>query len=342
MLFADTAFPKGEKTWDRFKELWHENRGTIDLYLDEVRDDPSLDELGYYVPVELLVPRDAEDFGCVEIFKNNLFEICEARNNNVELNISAKANQKGFFNDIKSLMEKRNPVLCSRIEWKTNDGGDIKAQDLIALAWIPLTLITPVKDEAGKVIEPVAANKIYSAKGSCLKQFEKLMASPDVTVQAGTDYKRTLKNTEVSSAFKIAVELPELYDYIYENFPALYNAANGKYGRINEVKKLNENRREKKTPFSDKGIDIVSPEGYIVPLVYGLQALMVNKSVNGHNEIVWLQPPMEFLQNNLGKIVKSYSGIISMGDYDPQKIGKNAQSYNQALSDFKLAIAGLI
>ncbi len=342
MLFADTAFPKGEKTWDRFKELWHEYRGTIDLYLDEVRDDPSLDELGFYVPVELLVPRDAEDFGCVEIFKNNLFEICEARNNNVELNISAKANQKGFFNDIKSLMEKRDPVLCSRIEWKTNDGGDIKAQDLIALAWIPLTLITPVKDEAGKVIEPVAANKIYSAKGSCLKQFEKLMASPDVTVQAGTDYKRTLKNTEVSSAFKIAVELPELYDYIYENFPALYNAANGKYGRINEVKKLNENRREKKTPFSDKGIDIVSPEGYIVPLVYGLQALMVNKSVNGHNEIVWLQPPMEFLQNNLGKIVKSYSGIISMGDYDPQKIGKNAQSYNQALSDFKLAIAGLI
>ena len=342
MLYAEKPFPKGEKTWDRFKELWHENRNTIDVYLDELRKDSSLGNLSFYVPIELLVPRDAEDFACVEVFKNDLLEICEARNNNVELNISAKANQKGFFDALKSLMGKRNPALCDRIEWKTNDGGDIKAQDLIALAWIPLALITQVKDETGKVIEPIAANKIYSAKGSCLKQFEKLMASPDVTVKTSADYKRELKNTEVNSAFQIAVELPELYDYIYENFPSLYNAADGKYGRITAVKKLNETRKEKKAPFSGKDIDMLSPEGYIMPLMYGLQALMVNKTVNGHNEIAWVQPPMTFLCNNLGKIVKYYSGIINVCDYDPQKVGKNAQSYEQALAGFKMAIAGIL
>ena len=342
MLYAGKPFPKGEKTWDRFKELWHENRSVIDIYLDELRKDSSIGNLSFYVPVELLVPRDAGDFACVEAFKNDLLEICEARNNNVELNISAKANQKGFFDGLKSLMEKRNPALCSRIEWKTNDGGDIKAQDLIALAWIPLALITQVKDETGKIIEPIAANKIYSAKGSCLKQFEKLMASPDVTIKTSADYKRELKNTEVNSAFQIAVELPELYDYIYENFPALYNSADGKYGRITAVKKLNETRKEKKTPFSGNDIDILSPEGYIMPLVYGMQALMVNKTVNGHNEIAWVQPPMTFLQNNLGKIVKYYSGIINICDYDPQKVGKNAQSYEQALAGFKMAIAGIL
>ena len=48
------------------------------------------------------------------------------------------------------------------------------------------------------------------------------------------------------------------------------------------------------------------------------------------------------LRNNLGKIVKSYSGIISMCDYDPQKVGKNAQSYEQALGSFKMAIAGIL
>ena len=79
-----------------------------------------------------------------------------------------------------------------------------------------------------------------------------------------------------------------------------------------------------------------------MPLIYGLQALMMKKTINGHSEIVWGQPPMEFLRNNLGKIVKSYSGIISMCDYDPQKVGKNAQSYEQALGSFKMAIAGIL
>ena len=170
MCYAEKSFPKGEKTWDRFKELWHENRNLIDAYLDVLRKDSTLESLNFYVPVELLVPRDADDFACVEVFKNDLLEICEARNNNVELNASAKANQKGFFDTLKALMEKNNPDLANRIEWKTNDGGDIKAQDIIALTWIPLTLITQIKDETGKAIEPVAANKIYSAKGSCLKQ----------------------------------------------------------------------------------------------------------------------------------------------------------------------------
>ena len=260
----------------------------------------------------------------------------------MELNISAKANQKGYFDTLKCLMEKRYPDLCGRVEWKTNDGGDIKAQDIVALAWIPLSLITPVKDDNGKVIEPVAANKIYNSKGSRLKQFEKLMASPDVTMRTTVDYKRELKNAEVSSAFNVAVELPMLYDYIYEKFPMLYNSADGKYGRITSVKKLNDTYKDKKSPFFRKSIDILSPEGYIAPLVYGLQALMINREVNGHKEICWYQNPMEFLHKNLGKIVKYYSGIISICDYDPQKVGKNAQSYEQAIAGFKMAIAGIL
>lgn len=342
MAYKEKPFPKGEKTWDRFKEIWSENRSDIDEYLEALRKDAPLGSLNFYVPVELLIPRDANDFICVEVFKNNLLEICEARNNNVELNVSAKANQKGFFDTLKSLMEKQDPSLCSRIEWKTNDGGDIKAQDLIALTWIPLALISPVQDENGKTIEPISANKIYSAKGSCLKQFERLMSSPDVTSKTSADYKRELKNIEVTSAFQIAVELPELYDYIYENFPSLYNAADGKYGRITAVKKLNTNRKEKKAPFSNRTIDMLSPEGYIVPLVYGLQALMIKKNINGYNQIAWSQPPLVFLHNNLSKIIKYYSGIISVCDYDPQKVGKNSQSYEQALAGFKMAIAGIL
>jgi hypothetical protein len=344
MTYAGKPLSRGDKnvTWDRFKELWSANRRVIDEYVEAMRQDSSLGNLDFYVPVELIVPRDTDDTACVESFKNNLFEICEARNNNVELTTSAKSNQKGYFDTLKSLMMKRDPALCDRIEWKTNDGGDIKAQDLISLAWIPLSLISPVKDENGKTIETIAANRIYSSKGSCLKQFERLMTSPDVTIQTSTDYKRELKNQEVNSAFEIAVELPELYDYIYENFPTLYNAADGKYGRITAVKKLNETRKDKKTPFSGRDIDMLSPEGYIVPLVYGLQALMAKKEVEGRSKIVWTQPPIEFLHDNLGKIVKYYSGFISICDYDPQKVGKNLQSYEQALAGFKMAVAGIL
>ena len=342
MEHKGVSFPKGAKTWDDFKQLWQANRDVIDEYLDALRKDPDIGNLSFYVPVELLVPRSAEELASVEAFKNDLLEICAARNNNVQLQVSAKANQLGYFDTLKSLMDEHNPALSNRIEWKTNDGGDIKAQDIIALAWIPLTLITPVKDANGRTLEPVLAQSIYGGKGGCLKQFEKLMSSPEVTAETSADYKRKLENPEVDSAFKIAVELPELYDYIYRVFPDLYNAAGGSYGRITAVKKLNEKRKDKKPPFTEIEIDTISPEGFIVPLVYGLQALMENRAVNGRNEIRWTQSPRVFLQNNLKKIVAHYVGIFSMCDYDPQKLGKNSQSYAQALAGFKMAIAGIL
>ena len=340
--FKAISFPRGAITWDKFKVLWNSNREIIDAYLDALRKDPDSEDFSFYVPVELIVPRNADDIMSVESFKNDLLEICAARNNNVQLPISAKANQRGYFDVLKSLLDNHNVAVSNRIEWKTNEGGDIKAQDLVALVWIPLALISPVKDANGRTIDPVLPQNIYRGKGGCLKQFEKVMSSPDVTIETSADYKRELRNAEVTSAFKIAVELPELYDYIYEMFPKLYNAAGGCYGNITAVKALNEKRKDKTTPFTNHSVDTMSPEGFIVPLVYGLQALMETKTIDGHKEIQWKQAPMIFLHHNLGKIVKYYSGIFSMCDYDPQKIGKNPQSYAQALSGFKMAIADIL
>ena len=58
-------------------------------------------------------------------------------------------------------MKKRNSSLESNIEWKTNDGGEIKVQDLIALAWIPLNLVEDIHDSEGKSIDAIAPNKLY-------------------------------------------------------------------------------------------------------------------------------------------------------------------------------------
>lgn len=340
--FKEIKMPKGSKTWDAFKALWTEYRDVIDEYLKSLKSEDGNRDLDFYVPIELLVPKDIDDFSCVESFKNDLLDICAARNNNVQLQISAKANQLGYFDTFKQYMDLHNADISNRIEWKTNDGGDIKIQDIIALTWIPLSLITPVRDTLGKTIEPVAAYKLYSGKGNCLKQFERLMSSPDVTVEASSDYKRELKNDEVCSAFKVAVSLPELYDYIFEMFPKYYNSTGGNYGRIIAVKNLNKKKKNKQTPFTNKIIETVSPDGFVMPLVYGLQALMENKNINGHNSIEWSGNPMIFLHNNLEKIISYYSGIFSLCDYDPQKVGKNPQSYAQALAGFKMAIAGIL
>lgn len=334
--------PKGSKTWTEFKKLWNENREIVDDYLDILRAESQISDLKFYVPVELLVPYDINDYDCVEAFKNDLLEICAARNNNVELQLSAKSNQKGYFDTLKKYMDESNADVSGRIEWKLNEGGDIKVQDLIALVWIPLSLIDSVEDSDGKIIEPVAANKIYGGKGACLKQFEKLMSSPNVTFGTSADYRRELKNIEVTSALKVAADLPELYDYIYEMFPYLYNADGGRYGRITAVKSLNAKRKEKKAPFTAREIETLSPDGFIVPLVYGLQSLMEKKVVNGYSEIRWIVPPMEFLKENLEKIVADYVGILSLCDWDPQKVGKSNQSYITALKGFKMALAGIL
>lgn len=340
--YAEKKFPKGPKTWDQFKSIWDDNTQIINQYLIYLKKNPDIKDLNYLIPIEIDVPKDPEDIACVTKYKNDLFDICYARNNNAQLANSDKANHRGYFDDLKSYMEKRNKNLSDRIIWKSNDGGNIKAQDLVALSLIPLNLITPVKDENGKEIDTIAPNKIYSGKGSCLQQFERIMSSEDVTVIDENDSKHKLLNDEVASALQIAVDLPELYDYIYENFPALYNAAGGSYGRITAVKSLNSKKKSKYTPYLGKKIETLSPEGFIVPLVYGLQTLMTKTIVNGKNTIIWTQPPMPFLVMNLEKIVEQYTLVINMCDFDPQKVGKAPIAYKMVLAAYKNVLNGSI
>jgi len=307
-----------------------------------LKNNPEIKDLNYLIPVEIDVPRDPEDIACITKYKNDLFDICYARNNNAQLANSDKANHRGYFDDLKLFMENHNKTLSDRIIWKSNDGGSIKAQDLVALALIPLSLITPVKDENGKKIEAIAPNKLYSGKGSCLQHFERIMSSEDVTIVDENDSKHKLLNDEVSSALQIAVDIPELYDYIYEKLPNLYNAAGGSFGKITAIKSMNSKKTPKLTPYLGKKVNTLCPDGFVMPLVYGLKTLMTNTTINGKNTIVWSQPPMSFLEKNLGKIVEQYSLVINMCDFDPQKVGKASQAYQMVVAAYKNVINGSI
>lgn len=337
--YCDEKFPRGIKIWSQFKEVWEQNKGIIDKYIKDASNAPDLD---YYIPVEILVPSNVDDEACVTDFISNLFEICYARNNNAQLNDSDKANHKGFYDDLKAFMEKKNPDLASRVSWKSNEGGEIKAQDIIALSLIPLNLITPIKDDLEKEIEPIAPQKLYSAKGSSLQHFERIMGSPEVTLVDENDSRHKLLNDEISSALEITTDIPRLYDYIYENFPALYNKAGGSYGRIGAVKSMNNKKGKKYTPFLHNEIDTLSPEGFIMPVVYGLQTLMKKEIINGKSVITWSQPPMPFLALNLGKIIEQYTLVINMCDFDPQKVGKAAQAYQMVMAAYKNVLNGSV
>lgn len=127
-------------------------------------------------------------------------------------------------------------------------------------------------------------------------------------------------------------QLPELYDKIYRDFPDAYNDSEGRFGRIAIVKMAKDMRTKPTTHFTDEPVDYSYPDGLIMPLVYGLRALM-EKDDKGH--VRWKEDPVQFLDNCLQAIVKKYRVILDAFRFDPQKIGKNEGSYELVLDAFE-------
>lgn len=335
----DKRAPKKSEVmiWEGFKNTWTDHRDDIEKYLELIRDDkPALMEkgistLGFSIPIELLVPTDPFDALCVEQFRTSLLEICDARNNNAQLTQGTKGNQEGLFDAFKGLFAEKDTVFANNISWKTNDGKSIKSRTLIALSWIPLSLISS-KVTNGE-IDPPNPSLIYNSKEKCQEKFLQLMRDDRVTISAGSA-RRELKNPQVVSALKVATDLPELFDTIYSLFPKYYNE-NGNYGRISAVKSLKNKRGEYPTPFFGHKAANPVPEGFIYPLVCGLRALM---AVDDKGNVYWKTNPRKFLESDAFKnAVIEYSGVIQQSDYDPQKVGKGAFSYTAAENSMKLA-----
>jgi hypothetical protein len=323
---ADEKALKKIRVWEDFKSAWITHRGAV----GEVRD-----ELDFLVPVEVLVPANTEDDEVIFDFKSSLLEICAARNNNAELALETKANQRGFYEEIKRALPSR---VSSRIEWKTNmAGGDVKVRDIIALAWIPLSLIAlPTK------VKPPSPQNIYTKKGECAKLFDDLMEDDTVSKPKGGPI-HELHNTAVGSAIAILGDLPELYDKIYATFPKAYNAW-GDFGRIRVVRifdpaKTGDKtgkymRSQPETHFTEQPVKYRYPDGLIMPLVYGLRALMKVKD----GKVVWATDAKVFLDHHLEEIAGAYKLVLEMSGFDPQKVGKNEISYKIALSEFEKAL----
>lgn len=322
---ADLKELKKAKVWGEFKSLFQKHRSSIESYLSDVQNDS---ELGTLIPVELLLPKSDDPLD-VDNFDDALLEIQIARNNNAQLKQETKSNQEGLYEPLKNSIPKK---ISDRIEWKSNqEGADIKAADVVALAWIPISALEiDVSDSLGKITPP-NPTATYSSKGECVNRYHRYMSSSDVTTDT---VPREIKNNPVMSALKLAGDMPELFDLIYELFPSMYNNKDGKFGSISAVKKLNSKKGKKFTKYLEKSVEYRYPEGFISPLVYGLKSLI---KVEDRGQVTWVTDPIKFVKDHLLSVVEGYMGVIKENDFDPQKVGKSSLAYEHALNAFELA-----
>jgi hypothetical protein len=320
---GDEKIIKKLKLWPDMKQAWEDNRAAIDALRKAQQEDGEDGPLDFLVPIEILVPSDLESDSTVDEFNSSLLDICSARNNNVELTLETKANKKGFYEYLRKGLPKE---IASRVEWKSNDGGEVKVRDIIALAWIPLSVVDLPVDIK------IPPQNIYRNKGGCAQEFDKLMSDEAVSKVTDGDYTHELHSTAVHSALVMTGQLPALYDKIYRDFPYAYNDNDGRFGKISVVKRAKDMRTKPTTHFSDEEVEYSYPDGLIFPLVYGLKALM-EKDEKGH--VRWKEDPEKFLDDCLEAIVKKYRVVLDAYKFDPQKIGKNEGSYDLVVDAFE-------
>ena len=235
--------------------------------------------------------------------------------------------------------------IVERVEWKTNEwetsSRPIKVRDLVALAWIPLSVLNehellPTRTENGSVLNlSVRPQNIYRNKGELSKLFDKLMEHRDVSkLKGGPQY--TLNNESVESAFEVLGKLPELYDYIFSHLGDAYNAeTNGKFGKIKAVK--NPRRGKIRSPFYQNECDYGVPDGFVLPILYGLKALLVVKN----KRVEWKSDPYEFIEANLPALAGAFKLPMEMAGFDPQKIAKSENSYGFMVGEVEKALIKL-
>lgn len=315
------------KLWADFKEQWS-------LHKDKVKE--KREDFTFKVPVELLVPSDVNNENIVQDFTMALMDICAARNNNAQLTSEAKSNQRGFYTEIK---ERMPDELASRIEWKTNEWESdhkrpIRMRDLIALVWIPLTVLKEegrlpsYSDKSKNSNFLVPPQKIYASKGELSVLFDRLMEHAEVSKPKDGPI-HELHNPEIGSSFDLLPSLMKLYDKVFLDLPPVYNQANSaKMGKWNCVK-YKKGEMIYSAPFSDQKSAYKIPDGFVVPVLYSLKPLI---KLNDRR-LVWSQDPSQFLDRHMAKIAKAMALPMKFVNLDPQKFAKSEEVYQQLLRE---------
>lgn len=312
-FIASKLFDVHFKTWSACKLYWNEN---IDAILEAY--ETRKDEFDFSIPIEIITPNgengsDAEFYDCIS-------EICSARNNNVQLRESAKGNKEGKYDLMKEILDQDFDVI-----WKTGDSGNIKADDVISIASLPLLFL----QENGllpNVSKQLSKISIYSQKSRCVDYFNELMEDPAISKM--TNGKYVVGDTYIRSSMELIGDSLRFFDQLFLRFPDLYHRAMpGKFGRINTVE-----MKESRVPFhsTDELCGYRYPAAYFYPLFTGITSLM---EIDKRNKVVrWRINPTEIDFNDLD--CKQYISMLKMVAFEPQKVGKSEAFYLEAENVF--------
>lgn len=341
---VDARELKRIKTWDQLDEAWAVNRGEIEqLEFDE-------DDL---VAVELIYP-PSNDEEVQEAFDQAAFDISQVRNANTQVKTEAFQNKLGFYDVLK---ESLPDELSDRAEWKPDvveavGAKPILVRDMVALAWIPLNLAN--EHNLLPIDISVLPQNIYRNKGECSDKFNTLMMHDEVTEPIGgkAGQARQLTHKTVESCLRLAADLPNLVDLIYEEFPRRYNSGGYRFGRRNVVKIYDPERYKAlkadekdisgyttirpTTPYfqrSSRHLIHKYPEALIIPFVTDFSALMEIKD----GKVIWGSDNIEeTVLSKLAKAAPLFDGQLDAYDWDPQRLAKSPSSHKQAASYYRV------
>ncbi len=316
------------KNWESYVKKWDKYILDLEDRLDEITD--------FLIPVEFIVPADQSE-GSLFRWSSLISDITHARNNNLQLTDTTKANFQGVYDEIKKHLPED---LNENIEWKTNDGGKIKAQNIVSFLLISLYKIP--KDVLRYDLNDTDLIKVYSGKGQCVKLVHNIM-------EKNGDFERSkfqLNNPVIKTAMQFLPQIIEIYDELYCTIPDAYNKSGGAFGRIESVRiydpkqygsKPRYSKSKFKSKFFGKETEYDVPEGFIIPLLVSVCSLM--RYNEEEKNLEWIvENPVKYFIQNLSDIMLPLSAYIKAYNYDPQKVGKSVDVYKLIIRELETVL----
>lgn len=355
-LLADDPelFAKAKKIgeWSDLKAFWNDNHDIIIAALNN-----NGVEFSFRVPVEIItVPEISEE--TLVHFMQSVFDISQARNNNVQLAPLASNNQRGVFDVVK---ENLPLYMRDLVAWTSGEGDKvIKGEYVLAL----VSFIFIQLQRKGKCPELLGSFKLsqtsfYSGRGKMAESVADVLEVWKARYEANNLDEESLV---IKSSLALLNDLPKIWDRIELAFPSLYNkfggsaGKKGAYGRLAPFAKKFNNGKDaslkKDKPCRFHTPDCIqrvgsyeTQDGYAAPLQYTIMAFM--DWDDDKCALTWKMPvekiiefytntesgaPIEPAINQLGEL------IVGAVQGDPQKLGKAAYAYNSAMTCVEKAI----
>lgn len=260
---------------------------TYKIILEEQDD---LDFGEQFVKIEVLT-------GIEDMFQ----ELAAARNTSMQVQDKSIAELEKRFNIIKEAIQ--TEPYFDNIYFKENDRGEIDVADILAILNLFNIEKYPNKNES-----PIIS---YSGKGQCIKNY----------ISTHKECEENNISNPYEKMQSIMSDIFRLYDHLEKNMKKYYSngMANKKYGAITGVTTRKEGKDPFKTKFYQEGMDYITPNGFLYPILGAFRALIEEKE----GKYSWKTNPFEIMDKVAPELVSSTIDMSRELGNNPNATGKN-------------------